>query len=251
VIHAATEASAALNEQSPEAMLDTITSGTQRMLEFAADCNASRFLLTSSGAVYGRQPSDVTHVDEDYAGAPDPLSPSSAYGEGKRMAELLCALHHRRHGLDIGIARCFAFVGPYLPLDAHFAVGNFLRDALEGRSIDVQGDGCPYRSYLYAADLAAWLWTILFRAPSCRPYNVGSDRAVSIAETAAETVHLTRGQSAVRIAKQPDPSVPAPRYVPSIDRARRELGLDVLIPFSEALQRTFAWHQRSTHRMAG
>jgi dTDP-glucose 4,6-dehydratase len=243
VIHAATESSTRLNEQSPAIMLDTIIAGTERTLDFAVACGAKKLLLTSSGAVYGRQPPEMTHVVEDYPGSPDPLAPSSAYGEGKRMAELLCAIYHRQHGLDARIARCFAFVGPYLPLDVHFAVGNFVRDALMGGPIRVNGDGTPYRSYLYAADLTVWLWTILLRGRSCRPYNVGSDQAMSILEAAREAAQLSTNISEVRVAKQPDLDAPAQRYVPCIERAKQELGLDGNIPFPAALRRTFSWYQ--------
>ena len=128
IIHAATEASAQLNEQSPRLMYDVIVDGTSRVLDFARASNAQKLLLASSGAVYGQQPAGMSHVDEDCSGGPNPLAASAAYGEGKRVAEMLCGMASRRDYLEVLIARCFAFVGPYLPLDTHFAVGNFVRD---------------------------------------------------------------------------------------------------------------------------
>jgi nucleoside-diphosphate-sugar epimerase len=241
VIHAATESSTTLNADNPLAMLETTVQGTRRVLDFAVQCGARQFLLTSSGAVYGRQPPELTHIPEDYGGAPDPADVRSAYGEGKRVAEYLCTVYHRRHGLETKIARCFAFVGPFLPLDIHFAVGNFLRDGLRGDPIQVGGDGTPYRSYLHAADLMVWLWTILLRGAPARPYNVGSDDAVSIANLARLIACLF--DTKVRIAKTPTPGQPAERYVPSTARAREELGLTTLIPLEEALRRTAAFHR--------
>ena len=137
VIHAATSPT----DEEPLRMLDTIIAGTRRTLDFAVHCGASKFLLTSSGAVYGSQPPEVTLLSEDYSGAPDTMDPRSAYGEGKRVAEMLCAIYAGQTGLQTKIARCFAFVGPYLPLDAHFAVGNFIRDVLADGPIEVAAMG--------------------------------------------------------------------------------------------------------------
>jgi len=243
IIHAATEASAKLNEEDPLRMLDTIVQGTRRALDFARHCGASRFLLTSSGAVYGRQPPNLTHIPEDYVGGPDPTDPRSAYGEGKRVAEMLCTLYARQHGLQAKIARCFAFVGPYLPLDAHFAIGNFIRDGLQGGPIQVKGDGTPYRSYLYAADLAIWLWTILFRGESCRPYNVGSGEAITIGELAKMVAQDFGPEVGVRVAKEAVPGQSPERYVPSVERAATELRLLPIIPLPEAIRRTSQWHR--------
>lgn len=184
VIHAATEASAKLNDEAPHEMLDAIIGGTRHVLDFAARCGVKKLLLTSSGAVYGKQPPEMTHIPEEYAGAPDPLLPGSAYGEGKRVSEHLCAVHARQHGYEVKIARCFAFVGPHLPLDTHFAIGNFIRDALRGQPIRIGGDGTPLHSYLYASDLAVWLWTLLFKAPSASAYNVGSAEDINIGQLA-------------------------------------------------------------------
>lgn len=243
VVHAATEASAKFNEEAPQEMLDSIIGGTRHVLDFASRCEVKKLLLTSSGAVYGKQPAEIDHISEDYLGAPDPLNPGSAYGEGKRAAEHMCAVHARRFGCEAKIARCFAFVGPHLPLDAHFAIGNFIRDALRGDSIRIGGDGTPMRSYLYASDLAVWLWTILFKAPSARAYNVGSAEDLSI-EQLGKIVNSSLGNTAgVLLAENPVSLRPTARYVPAIERANEELGLQVRILLSDAIRRTASWHR--------
>jgi dTDP-glucose 4,6-dehydratase len=168
------------------------------------------------------------------------MDPRSAYGEGKRMAELQCAIYARQHGIEVKIARCFAFVGPYLPLDAHFAIGNFIRDAMAGGPIEVRGDGTPYRSYLYAADLAAWLWTILVHGANGRPYNVGSEADTTIAELARSIAAEVKPPLAVRIQRKADAGGPAQRYVPSTERARVGLGLAPTWEQSGGVKRTLA-----------
>jgi len=245
IIHAATESSTRLNEENPLLMVDTIVQGTRHTLEFARLCGAKKLLLTSSGAVYGKQPPDLTHIPEDYVGGPDTMDPRSAYGEGKRLAELLCVLYARQYGIETKIARGFAFVGPYLPLDIHFAIGNFIRDGLRGGPIQVKGDGTPYRSYLYAADLAIWLWTILLCGEPCRPYNVGSAEALRIAELAHGVAQTFTPPVAVQIAKAATPGQPAERYVPATQRAETELNLHQWITLPEGIRRTVRWHSET------
>lgn len=162
IVHAATETNVLAGEHHSLELLDSIIDGTRSVLRLAENCGVCKLLLTSSGAVYGPQPAELTHLREDHLGAPDPTLVSSAYGEGKRVAEYLACVHAGKFGYETKIARCFAFVGPHLPLNGRFAIGNFMGDALEGRSLRVAGDGTAVRSYLYAADLAGWLWTILF-----------------------------------------------------------------------------------------
>jgi dTDP-glucose 4,6-dehydratase len=211
------------------------------VLEFARQAGVQRVLLASSGAVYGRQPTGMRNMDEDHPGAPDLFNTEASYGKGKWLAEHLCALYHHRYGLAVTIARGFAFVGPHLPLDAHFAIGNFIRDGLAGGPIRVAGDGTLYRSYLYAADLAIWLWHILLRGQSCRPYNVGSEHEISIAALARKIADYFGTD--VLMARPAGPARAAERYVPSTHRARTELGLQTWIDLDEAIDRTVRYQR--------
>jgi nucleoside-diphosphate-sugar epimerase len=243
LINAATESSVELNAKNPTIMFDTIVEGTRHCLDFALQSGVKKFLLTSSGAVYGKQPAHISHLTEDFAGGPDPLDPQSAYGEGKRAAELLCVLQARQSNLEAKIARCFAFVGPYMKLGAHFAIGNFIRDQLAGIPISVRGDGTTIRSYMYASDLMIWLWTILFRGKSSRAYNVGSEEPITIAELASRIAATASPRTPVNIAEKPIPDASVARYVPSTARAQKELGLRCQISLQEAIERTLNWNQ--------
>ncbi len=242
VIHAATAASAALNDSDPIEMAHVASEGTRQVLALARELHAERVLFTSSGAVYGKNPPEVTHVREEQLGIVDPLVVGNAYAEGKRLAEFYCTAYREKYQLPVVIARCFAFVGPYLPLDVHFAIGNFMRDALRGEPIIVQSDGSPRRSYLYASDLVTWLLQILLRGEPGRAYNVGSDQDISVGDL-ARLVGEQRGVP-VEIRGKRDPSRPVESYVPSTERIRRELGVARLVDLQESVRRTMAWYEQ-------
>lgn len=242
VVHAATQ-TVDPSSADPLDLFERNVAGTRRVLEFARQAGAARLLMTSSGAVYGRQPPELECIPEEYQGAPETLDAGTAYGQSKRASEFLCAAFASRHGLESVVARCFAFVGPRLPLASNYAVGNFIRDALAGGPIRVTGDGTPYRSYLYAADLAIWLWTLLLKGASCRPYNVGSEKGITIADLARVVAEIGGRNIEVQIAQSPQMRAAAPRYVPRTARARRELGLRERIGLREAIVRTKEWYE--------
>lgn len=242
VIHGATQASAALNQSQPLVMFRTIVQGTEHLLEQVKTHPLKGLLYLSSGAVYGCQPDAINEIEESFCGSAPALSlATSAYGEGKRAAELLCHLYHQSYQMPVKIARCFAFVGPYLPLDQHFAIGNFIRNAILAEPITLTGDGSAVRSYLYVADLCVWLWTILLAGPVAQTFNVGSDQAISIRELAKlvgeRGGHIKERSAVAQLGN-------ATRYVPSIALAKKMLGLTVSTPLSKAIDQTICFAKR-------
>ena len=237
VIHAATDSTVGPFME-PLERYRQIVHGTENILAYAVRCGARRFLLTSSGGVYGEQPEDVERLPETWLGMPDPLNPANAYSVAKRAAEHLCALYRAAYGLETVIARCFAFVGEDLPLNVHFAIGNFVRDALWADEITVGGDGKSIRSYLDQRDLAEWLLGLLANGQSGNAYNVGSDRSISVAALANLVGKLISPAKTVRIMGNVNEARQRSIYVPDISKARRELGLTVTVQLEQAISDT-------------
>ncbi len=239
VIHAATDASATLNEEEPLKVFQTIVRGTEHVLELAASQPGVKVLFLSSGAVYGQQPPELAGIPEIWNGSPNPQVARNAYGEAKRAAEMLCAIYRKRFGVNVVSARIFSLLGPFLPLGTHFAAGNFIRDALAGNKIVVQGNGRPVRSYLYPSDLIIWLLTLLTTSPREPAYNIGSERAVSIAEL-AQTVAALIGRQGYEVLGRDDTGWNAGRYVPDTSLIRSEFGLAESVSLESAILNTAA-----------
>ena len=250
VIHLSTVSNLEATRADPRAAINVITDGTRRVLDIAAHTGARRFLFTSSGAIYGPQPAHIESLSESYSGTLDPSDTSAVYaipGEAKRQAELLCIARAHADGLGAVIARCFTFAGPGLPTESKFAFGNFMRDALSGGPITIKGDGTAVRSYLYAADLTIWLWTLLFKGAPGRAYNVGSERPVTM-RNLAEIISKELGVAGIAVLQPAKPGTNPERYVPSTLRAREELGLSEGFGLPEMIQRTAAWHRATVQR---
>lgn len=249
VIHGATPSGAEVNESRPREMMEIIVDGTRRMLDVASLSGARRFLLLSSGAVY-EPPAPFGGFVETSPRGPDWPVEHSAYHAGKRSAEGLTWRAHDA-GLSVTVARLFSFVGPHLPLDRHFAIGNFIADALAGRTIRVCSDGSAVRSYMYAADMAAWLWTMLLHERAAgAAYNVGSEHPISIAETARLVAAESGAGTNVTVLGGGQRGA-GHWYVPSTKLARDNLGVRETVDLREAVRRTVALSRDTTASAVG
>jgi len=240
IIHAAASSDAARYKVDAASERDIIVEGTQRIVTLAESAQPKpKLLYVSSGAVYGRQPHHVIGLNENSTFLEDGDAMKAAYALAKREAEAIVRRSAGPLRLRASIARCFAFVGPWLPRDRHFAIGNFIGNALLREPIAVKARHDVIRSYLFADDLVDWLLQIMFSSnENCPVYNVGSDEAISVRDLAKLVgrigdvpVSLPQGE----VINEP---VSIDRYVPDISLARRELGLSVTVPLRTAIWRT-------------
>lgn len=236
VIHAAASTDARNYLSRSEEEKKNIQLGTSNFCMLAKKFfSNSKILYVSSGAVYGQQPEAVSHIQEDAelleitSLEPGKRDYSAAKRDGESYVQELGA-----DGFNVIIARCFAFVGLYLPRELHFAIGNFIEDGFCGRPIVVKAQHRVYRSYLHADDLVFWLMTLVTQAsPSCPVVNVGSDESILIGDLALTVAHQF-GQKAL-VPELRSSSID--RYVPSIDKALK-MGCRVSRDLNDAIVAT-------------
>ena len=241
-IHAALEGEK-LDKSDELEIFESAYNGTKRVLEFAVQKKMRSLLYVSSGGVYGRQPPALRFMPEDYMGAPDITQLRSCYGEGKRAGEFLCTYYGNKFALPVKIARCFAFIGPYLALDAHFAIGNLLNNCLKKEPMLIKGNGTPIRSYMYAADLAVSLFKTLILGDNLIPYNVGSMEEISIAALAQKIGANFTPQPEIVIMQKIQADPLPERYVPDTERFTAKFPATSTIGLDEAIKKTITFNQ--------
>lgn len=238
-IHAATDV---VQQLSPIQILKICSDGTSNILSFSSELGCERFLLLSSGAVYGRSRSASLRFSETYVGGVDLALPKSAYALGKQLSEWLTQQANNK-GLNVKIARCFAFVGPYLALDQHFAIGNFIGASLRGENIKISGDGTPLRTYLYTSDLCIWLLKILLSNTSSNVFNVGGDDVISISQLANLVKDTLNPNIDVSIQNIANGYIDA--YVPDLNRIKMELNLTPTINLADGIRKAATWNLKN------
>lgn len=240
IVHAAGSPDSRVHNSQPIFSSQTITQGTLSVLDCASRLPKLKGLLNvSSGYVYGYHSSMEPINEKTFVGF-DPSAFSTAYVEAKRYAESLCTIYRNQFRLPIINVRPFAFVGPYQSIDAPWAVNNFINDVVNNQPIRIQGDGTAVRSYMYGADMAWWLLSILLRGESGRSYNLGSPNAITLRELAERIKQLSKNKietNLSRVLLKSKPSI----FVPAVDLAQAEMGLRIQFDIDAALARTLQW----------
>jgi nucleoside-diphosphate-sugar epimerase len=235
VIHAAASANTSKFLNRSEEEKNNIIDGTLNYCNLAKKFHKkSKIIYCSSGAVYGYQPNNLQFLEEDNPFGDisklDNIKKSYAYA--KRDSEVAIRELGKK-GINVSIARCFSFVGKYLPRDQHFAMGNFIANGKNGTDIEVKTDRLVFRSYMNADDLVEWLLTIADNSkPTCPVYNVASDKEIEIRELANIASQIFNvSVKTVEINK----NATEDRYIPSIEKAKKELGLRINYALKESI----------------
>ena len=219
--------------------LEQLYFGTKHILDFAEKKIKGRCLFVSSGAVYGGFSTDQQEpITELNRFAPLSAVEQIGFGLGKRVAEFLVADYGRDDLVNVGIARCFSFIGPGLPTDLHYAVGNFVSNAVSGEDIVINGDGTPIRSFMHLGDATYWILAILETGEPGDDFNVGSDEKVSIAALAALVRDFVNPNIKIQIRGHSNFSPGNPLnhyYVPDIKKAKSKLGVIHSVSLQESL----------------
>ena len=157
----------------------------KKYLDLAKDYHAkSRILYISSGAVYGKQSNKNLGFKESYLTFNNKINLKNGYKREysviKRRNEKLFEKFAKKFG-KVSIARCFTFVGEYLPTNSYYVAGNIIRNILNNENINIKANYKVIRSYMHEEDLISSLFKILdYSNQNCPTYNVGSDDAISI-----------------------------------------------------------------------
>ena len=236
VIHAAADSTNVTNLSHLQRYTQ-IVDGTKNVLEFVRHhLPDSKLLFISSGGVYGDMPSNKKSFIESDMWKSDILDSSNVYTVSKRTAEHLCSLYYDEYNLNISIARCFCFSGIHLPLNVHFAIGNFIKDASANDDIIIKGDGKSIRSYLDQDDLSEWILEILKKDPFKKTvYNIGSDESISISDLAFLIKDISKKPIDVKILNENEANLKRSIYIPDCKKIKNKFNLTQKVSLSESI----------------
>ena len=239
IFHLATITDAKYNLQNPYSSINTFTTAIFKIINSAAIYN-TRIIFSSSGAVYGNKQSDQYDIhgiqENDVINIYDY---NNSYADSKRFCESALFNAKKEFNLSFTSLRLFAFAGAGLPLDLHFAAGNFAKDCANGKYPTIESDGSAIRSWMHPVDCALWILKSGINKNMPLFLNCGSNIKMNIKET-ADT--LSKIANLDHKLAQSDKTIKtnAHFYVPSIALAEKN-GLKITHSSESALKNLYSW----------
>jgi len=206
----------------------------------------TKIVYMSSGIVYGSNKKFEKKKETD------PIPPikkicredynDNLYRLIKIISENLIFDFNKKLKLKIAIARCFAFVGEFLPLNEHYFIGNLFESSLKKKTLIIKNPNLKkvFRSYLYADELVEWIMTILINANNkTEVFNVGSDQSISLfnlTQLFKSSYNLKNKRFIInKMNKKSDPDF----YVPSVKKIKKRFKISININLKKSIRKTY------------
>lgn len=175
IIHAAAQTSSKAFINRPVEVVTDAVKGMINVLKFATEKKVSSFVFLSSMEVYGT-PMNDEKIDENHNTNIDTTSVRSGYPESKRLCENLCCAYSSEYNLPAKIVRLTQTFGPGVEYNDGRVFAEFARCIIEKRNIILHTKGETKRNYLYTADAATAIFTILLDGKSGEAYNAANEK---------------------------------------------------------------------------
>ncbi len=240
IYHLACPASPIYYQKDPVKTVRTSVEGAINVLDLARKTGA-RVLLTSTSEIYGDP--EIHPQPESYRGNVSTIGPRACYDEGKRVSETLFFDYHRQYGVDIRVVRIFNTYGPRMAMNDGRVVSNFVVAALQGRDVEVYGDGSQTRSFCFVDDTAEALIRMMNQESFLGPVNIGNPDERTVKDLAEKAISLTGAD--VKIVYRELPQDDPVRRKPDISLAKEKLQWQPTITIDEGLTKTIAYFRET------
>jgi UDP-glucuronate 4-epimerase len=235
IIHLAAKAGVRPSIADPISYQQTNLLGTQKLLDFAVQKKAKKFVFASSSSVYGINEKMPWKEDEL-------LLPISPYAMTKLAGEMAGHVYHKLYGLPFIALRFFTVYGPGQRPD--LAIHRFIKSILKDEPVTMFGDGSTSRDYTYVDDtVQGVLSAINYDQSSFEIINLGNNYAVSLKDLIADIEEII-GKKAI-INQQPEQPGDVPRTFADISKAKRLLNYQPKTELKTGLKNFYDWFEKN------
>ena len=247
IIHGASIASPVWYRKFPLETIDANVIGTRRLLDLARVQKSAGFLYLSSSEIYGDPLKQFIPTSEDYWGNVSSTGPRACYDQSKRLAETLCMTYYRQFDVPVKIIRPFNVYGPGLRLDDGRVVPDFIKNALEKKTITIFSNGKVTRSFCYVTDaISAMIMLLTNDKADGEAFNVGNDEEVTIFKLAKTVDEVVGNKEGVNFVENSDKAYlkdNPQRRVPNLGKIQKTIDWTPRIPLAEGLRRTICFYK--------
>jgi nucleoside-diphosphate-sugar epimerase len=203
---------------------------TQQLLEACREARPGRVVYASSSSIYG----DSDDIPLRETSLPRPISP---YGVTKLAGEHLCRLYTVNHGIPTVLLRYFTVYGPRQRPDMAFH--RFILAMIEGRSIEIYGDGEQTRDFTFVSDAVDANLRAMAGGTPGEAYNIGGGSRTSV-RTVIDLIEEIGGKKIRREHREVQKG-DVKHTLADTTRAERELGYVCRVGLKEGLTKEYLW----------